>query len=1347
MKRDLQNVSTAGDGALQFLIVLGGFFISLSILYFLNYIYSTLSRRNKKNITEGFLKAGKAAGMNTNAGMFKTLKPEIENRAKRRTLFRSRLTMRAPEDIGKNEILFNTIAQQVVSSENLLLRIKSTYLLLKGIDRTTIEHRQEKRLFLLCLEMLEPLCAVLVILSHKFLQSSLNSVGSGIENDVAVRALQLEFIKYCFSLIDSASRAEPFTEKSIGRLSEVYLLLSEVFLQSASRGCLYYGFEEDKNISGEIVDNLNGYVQSVDDVEECMFSLIGSFNNIDENIYEPEFRDVEKEQNVAVVISSDVDHYENLNSEKQSIRVLDPGAYLKSVYTPSEKYDTVYRICSDALKSQAIAFRFKDAGTRTNSLRFMVNTFWGAKVSNYVLMSKIWQTEIDELIHFLNNEQQKRRQELKSFITSIGKVKKRRKKSKGTYVTQGTNFTVPQGPSKRTLRLDYPEKPRLNTPGSSTLRQQPTIRSEVDATSSPPPVPMSPKPKRRTPFTDDIENEVETTEAGVFSFSPESRDMNVFASTDTFMTQESQGSKRSKRKRRRKRKTKRTTGDQFAEVEFEMESPDRPNSLRGGGDHEDDNYQGTLRRYQGYQVSSDVKCINVKIITLLALNIVGDSGLPIYSEYISQQKNAFSKVQEDQAKPEKDVFDPVSFSSQARSRVTTLFPTIFENGKLFIILFLFPQVIIFIIFLADINGDVSNFEFFGELLDANDGEQNAVNFAEGFLVSGFYFLGLSGVFLWYDLYELFLKFVPTWGLILPIAKLKALHSISAFIGVFYILVGSIIFANVILNNNLAVISENNENAIVAAILFLSFTPLGILTKTKIYPVFLRLLPNFIISNQYEIFLVKHTTFGTLAFILFAAGLGAEIVPVIIVYSFYLLLKLIRYFQTSETRVHSAEVGNNTYKDYFVAREIDSSFVRLKVFQPENYPKINYGDTVFLTIPKIDYFSHPFLVNSIEKDEETGKPLLIISARVKYLLNENERFLSEGELKSFSPVQLTPAETNNLPEGWFDAVDPSTGVTYYYNPAMGRTTWNKPALTRLVLGKSALFNRKQQPSVNFRQDGKTGLGFGRVSINSFKMFKNPQKTNGSIKVSAKSWTYKLYELAQKSFSGGVDFEYFKIYVSKPKGWNIIPALQAGTAGACVIVSESGIPAAEACIEYFFNRTNKPMSQYFFLMLMVNHLSDVLAIIVRLFELLVVATVKGVLNTDFLDIRYTNFLDKFSLSVYIETREPNGLNSDKSNLSRVLENTISSIIENLDDDDPDYVKEVGILIKDWILEQFRAGEAKPDRFLLRGQQFTEGRTNSAQYSVVYCGTAERVSAINYAVRSLPKEKCKLAKYFIE
>ncbi len=41
----------------------------------------------------------------------------------------------------------------------------------------------------------------------------------------------------------------------------------------------------------------------------------------------------------------------------------------------------------------------------------------------------------------------------------------------------------------------------------------------------------------------------------------------------------------------------------------------------------------------------------------------------------------------------------------------------------------------------------------------------------------------------------------------------------------------------------------------------------------------------------------------------------------------------------------------------------------------------------------------------------------------------------------------PAAAEKLPEGWFEAVDPTYNHPYWYNPSSGERTWERPKVRR------------------------------------------------------------------------------------------------------------------------------------------------------------------------------------------------------------------------------------------------------------------------------------------------------------
>jgi len=598
-------------------------------------------------------------------------------------------------------------------------------------------------------------------------------------------------------------------------------------------------------------------------------------------------------------------------------------------------------------------------------------------------------------------------------------------------------------------------------------------------------------------------------------------------------------------------------------------------------------------------------------------------------------------------------------------------------------------------------------------------------FIYAFMHIGLYFFSLAGLALCRELGEILARWMPSLHYFFPLDIWRDLHILMGLLGNIFVLLGAFLFAGVFLlaggnhvpfaglstDPNVEDVKSLQQNKYLVRVIALPlfvFLPLMYYADKKIEFSYRPRIPVIFVKNKFEIYYFFHITLGLSLIFLLVITQIKTFYYLLVTWGMYLFNKVIRFTRTKKASIKDAQLVNYRTVDKTVQEVKTTNLLRLKLNVPPGFPKASRGQTVYLTVPSIDLVSHPFL---LAKAPTENDHTITLNIEVIYHYMENiKKIHGQGPRGDTIP---SPIDTHDLPTGWKTAIDPGSGLQYFYNSKQQRTTWTRP------IKSPNFFNRiSNRITGNYfsRNDGTSTI---RREWRGFSIMHSMNRHRDYVQPKVKSWTQKLVD--QVGLKKDVN-----VYVSAPLGSSMENVLRSTLPGTAIICTKSGLPAAESAFHWLLGQTvsNRPKFVHFLCML--TFLDDVLPVVQALRDSVCEAIQHGRLNKSVLAHPViSRAYDWFGVSIYLSSRNPFSIGSDRETIIHELKPL------------PNHVKvspKVKTYVEQWLMHRIMPGKAKADRLIMRFKEVVHARSGLDRLSILYCGSKARATSTRLAARMM-------------
>lgn len=310
----------------------------------------------------------------------------------------------------EQQLIVNTLAGQCASAENMLFQATDMLKQAKNMQSIlAVEARRESKLTILTCEYFQAMSSVLVALCHQYLHEKAFEPNPYSQEECSVRAMQLEVLNYVRQRMQLAFSADAFSDKSLLRVAEAYVVLKKI-----SENLVIVGFTSDMEVDGSL-----GMLRTpVVELKENAFRLQGTFVSPRGGLQD-EYNGQE------VCIGIDV--------PDAAIKKISPNNYLSDTQRDAMNYNPQMGGVTGST-GKSLNYNLVNAGTAGESMQYFVRTFWGEDVSALQAEAQSWLTTEGRLEEWLDQERLEREQRAAPMVRRGAKKKrKKNKKNKKKY--------------------------------------------------------------------------------------------------------------------------------------------------------------------------------------------------------------------------------------------------------------------------------------------------------------------------------------------------------------------------------------------------------------------------------------------------------------------------------------------------------------------------------------------------------------------------------------------------------------------------------------------------------------------------------------------------------------------------------------------------------------------------------------------------------------------------------------------------------------------------------------------------------------------------------------------------
>ena len=636
--------------------------------------------------------------------------------------------------------------------------------------------------------------------------------------------------------------------------------------------------------------------------------------------------------------------------------------------------------------------------------------------------------------------------------------------------------------------------------------------------------------------------------------------------------------------------------------------------------------------------------------------------------------------------------------------------------------------------LAEIQAGIISQQNSVELLTVREQQEAQKVFAVliyTFMHIGVWFFAILPLTLCRESWEILARRFTCIRSVIPIALWRELHMAVGLCMITYVTIGATIYVLMCLiaisrktpfagfsgDPNIADFFDLDANVLYLRMLLLPPLPLLLLMKyaDRGPPRFMvKYFPVFITKWYYEMCYFFHFVVAVTATVMLVLYRPQVFYWVGASWGFgYGLNKIIRIVRTKKTTINNAELISYTVEDKRNNGKKKTQVLRLSLNVPKSFPNSSRGQAVWIMAPHIDKIAHPFTIAKVP-DVSKNDQTITLHIGIKYMPGDD--IISYPKPENGAPSgmkeqQMVPADNGELPAGWKQATDPESGRTYYYNSAFQRTTWTRPKATNF----RALTTRFST-AMGYR--GSTDLT-GTVGDTNVRGITITRKSTWTQKMAAFTETIKSLDSDLRENK----LKEYPIYVSAPLGTSFDDVLQPNLPGSVIIVTQNGLPAAEASVRWLLSKRKKDRPKYFYFVSVSRHFNDALTILETLRNSIAEAVETRNLNMDSLDPVHSHMCDWLGVSINLTQRKGEKIRGDRD----VLMNSLNPPTAKISDQQLRVIEE-------WLKHRVNPGRLAFGRYLKRVQQQVKSRTGSDRVAVGYCGSGKVAGSIRAAVRDI-------------
>ena len=1152
----------------------------------------------------------------------------------------------------QDQLMLNTLAAQCATAENLLYRATEVMNYAKRQETVvTVEARREAKLLRVTAQYFQTLAASTVVLAHKYLDKKTQRGErlEGAADDAYVRALQLEILRYVKSRLQLAMDAEPFSEESLLRIAEAYVILKKVMSNVSVVG---FDWGDDK-------DKLRYISTPQPEIDENAFFING--------VYSSDERRGAK------------------NLEGREVCVTVEGANTAGIKTnlPADYFMTNARFevwnfnseirAVDKTRGEALVYNFNNAGTVGDTLQHFARQIWRQDIySIQELAQKDWLKNKDGLERFLERERYELEEAVKPFLKRNKGGRRGRRKGEDdddvlTQYSDETGYTVNSKGVGRVLHADTVINMGLSVAG------QPGIPYDSRGAEN------TGKRSRWQRFAAVAPNFAEWPKFHFIIFI-------LFPITiaAAMLSKIGLGS---------------TAIDVDGNVDFVARFP------------------------AGYGTSF----LGVPNYYFL------DGFIPPEAELVEAD---IGGVDAGNVDLQTDVFNAAKIANNA----ALAFP---QNGKVFI-----SNVDAQKNF-EDFNGEFGRQPDFHlaeiqagilsqlnsvELLTVREQQEAQKVFAiliYTFMHIGVFYFAILPLTLCRESWEILARKVSCIRQVIPIALWRDLHMAVGLCMITYVTIGATIYVLMSLiaigrhtpfsgfagDPNIADFFDLDANVLYLRMLLLPPLPLLLLMKyaDRGPPRFMvKYFPNFITKWYYEMCYFFHFVVAVTATVMLVLYRPQVFYWVGATWGFgYGVNKIIRIVRTKKTTINNAELISYTVEDKRNNGKKKTQVLRLSLNVPKSFPNSSRGQAVWIMAPNIDLIAHPFTIAKVP-DVSKNDQTITLHIGIKYMPGDDIISYPKPEAgpSGGKENRMVAAEDGVLPVGWKQAVDPESGRTYYYNSAFQRTTWTRPKETNF----RALTTRFST-AMGYR--GSTDISGNRVGETNVRGITITRKSTWTQKMAAFTETIKSLDADLRENK----LKEYPVYVSAPLGTSFDDVLQPNLPGSVIIVTQNGLPAAEASVRWLLSKRKKDRPKYFYFVSVSRHFNDALTILETLRNSIADAVEARNINIDSIDPVHSHMVDWLGVSINLTQRKGEKIRGDRDVLLSSLNPPKAKISDG----------QLRV-IEEWLKHRVNPGRLAFGRYLKRVQQQVKARTGSDRVAVGYCGSGKVAGGIRAAVRDI-------------
>mmetsp|Transcript_9227 Transcript_9227/g.10630 ORF Transcript_9227/g.10630 Transcript_9227/m.10630 type:complete len:1359 (-) Transcript_9227:1342-5418(-) len=1117
----------------------------------------------------------------------------------------------------ETQTIINTLASQCASAETLLFNAVKIDRMIKRQEKLlTIEARREYRLFRLVAEYFAGVTASMVILTHDFLhQQQLGVVLDADDDKPCLRALQIKILQYVAERIHLALASDPYTEASLTRIVEAYIILKKI-----SANLCFVGLIAD---------------------EEAEFNFEERNICVDESFYDLSTNLPDLGQ---ICIAS-----EDAESEQTEYKVIPASLYLKQAGTKKTKTYSLFERGVVHDDGYAFYYNFIDSGSEGNPIQSFVRYFWEASILEHIEMVDSWVKDEDELTAFVNKEEKERMARIKETI--------------GAEISDDNQsvYFVPKDTTVHNVKSLL--KQGLSVAGQPNM---PFVMEEAYDGGF----------NARSKFSDYFPNAARWPRfyTLIFVLLP----ISIFSS---MLSKINKGS---------------AAIDKDGNPEFKAR-------IAGFGR----SFLGVPAYY----------FLDGFIPTVEDLVFSNDSEVPRILNSLSDT-NPFNTV-------EGNLF--ISNNDTQR-----MFEVDFDGDK-----GREPDI-----FVGEIQAGILAQADSQSLQDVRD-RQSMQKIITPILYScmhtGAYFLAILPITMCRESLEIINLYLPI-GKIFPIGLSRDLHISIGTASLSFVFLGASIFVVMLLNSmgiytpfsgfsgdpNTPQFNDFSKNVLFLRQVLLPLLPfLFVLKNVRKGPSkFLKsIAPKFIHKWYFEINYVAHLLISVFALLMLVIYRPQVFYWVGGSWSFtYLGNKFIRLVRTRRAYIHDSQFISYIVEDRRELTKQRFDVLRLQLKVSKDFPKTSRGQAVWVTVPSLDLFSHPFtLAKGPSEDDNT----ITLHIGIQYMPGDDIVFLEKPDSPRSTSLTMNTIKrkfkfTAELPRGWYAREDPETEEIYYYNPILNKSQWERPHESR-----------EQSRNWN-RLTGRWSLKAAKRAIldveSEFQIMEN--NVRGTAVTKQTTWTQKLANLAERLAkmdpeTGKNASRDYPVYVSSPVGNSLESCLDPALAGSIVVTTNHGLPAAESCVRSLLSQA-KPKRLHFF-MVIVRQANEALYILEMLRDSVCKGVVEKKIDISCLNQQHSHVIDWLGVYVFLSHREIEDINEDRELLFRSVKKTKVRIPQEEED-----------LINEWMKSRILPGKAHFHRAFSRIRELVLLSTGNDKITVGYCGSASVAKQISKAVQPIPNMK---------